>query len=182
MADLWWNSYDGSLSIYYDDADTTQWVEVVSNNNIDWSEPIHITSSVASTNQITGALLVDGGVGVGGALNAEYLGINGNSDIFAINLTTSSTSLDQVFHTLDSTTYRSAKYLIQLKSGSSYQIEELLVIHDGTSAYLTEYAVTRSGLNLSTFDADVSGGNLRLLVTPLNAVTIYKATCTGIRD
>ena len=182
LADLWWNSYDGSLSIYYDDADTTQWVEVVSNNNIDWSEPIHITSSVASTNQITGALLVDGGVGVGGALNAEYLGINGNSDIFAINLTTSSTSLDQVFHTLDSTTYRSAKYLIQLKSGSSYQIEELLVIHDGTSAYLTEYAVTRSGLNLSTFDADVSGGNLRLLVTPLNAVTIYKATCTGIRD
>jgi hypothetical protein len=182
LADLWWNSYDGSLSIYYDDADTTQWVEVVSNNNIDWSQPIHITSSVASTNQITGALLVDGGVGVGGALNAEYLGINGNSDIFAINLTTSSTSLDQVFHTLDSTTYRSAKYLIQLKSGSSYQIEELLVIHDGTSAYLTEYAVTRSGLNLSTFDADVSGGNLRLLVTPLNAVTIYKATCTGIRD
>ena len=60
--------------------------------------------------------------------------------------------------------------------------EELLIIHDGTSAYITEYAVTRSGLNLSTFDADVSGGNLRLLVTPLNAVTIYKATCTGIRD
>lgn len=182
FADLWWNSYDGSLSIYYDDVNTNQWVEVVSNNNIDWSQPVHITSSVASTNQSVGALIVDGGIGVGGAVNVEYLGINGNSDIFAIDLTTSSTTSDQIFHTLDSTTYRSAKYLIQLKSGSSYQIEELLVIHDGTSAYITEYAVTRSGLNLSTFDADVSGGNLRLLVTPLNAVTVYKATCTGIRD
>ena len=182
LADLWWNSYDGSLSIYYNDENTDQWVEVVSNNNIDWTQPIHITSAVASTTQDTGALIVDGGVGVGGAVNAEYIGINGNSDIFAIDLTTSSTSTDQIFHTLDSTTYRSAKYLIQLKSGSSYQVEELLVVHDGTSAYITEYAVTRSGLNLSTFDADVSGGNLRLLVTPLNAVTIYKATCTGIRD
>jgi hypothetical protein len=182
LADLWWNSYDGSLSIYYNDENTDQWVEVVSNNNIDFSQPIHITSAVASTTQDTGALIVDGGIGVGGAVNAEYLGINGNSDIFAIDLTTSSTSSNQIFHTLDSTTYRSAKYLIQLKSGSSYQVEELLIIHDGTSAYITEYAVTRSGLNLSTFDADVSGGNLRLLVTPLNAVTIYKATCTGIRD
>ena len=182
LADLWWNSYDGSLSIYYNDENTDQWVEVVSNNNIDWTQPIHITSAVASTTQDTGALIVDGGIGVGGAVNAEYLGINGNSDIFAIDLTTSSTSSNQIFHTLDSTTYRSAKYLIQLKSGSSYQVEELLVVHDGTSAYITEYAVTRSGLNLSTFDADVSGGNLRLLVTPLNAVTIYKATCTGIRD
>jgi len=182
LADLWWNSYDGSLSIYYNDENTDQWVEVVSNNNIDFSQPIHITSAVASTTQDTGALIVDGGIGVGGALNAEYLGINGNSDIYAIDLTTSSTSSNQIFHTLDSTTYRSAKYLIQLKSGSSYQVEELLIIHDGTSAYITEYAVTRSGLNLSTFDADVSGGNLRLLVTPLNAVTIYKATCTGIRD
>ena len=181
-ADLWWNSYDGSLSIYYDDVDTNQWVEVVSNNNIDWTQPISITSAVASTNQITGALTVTGGVGVGGAVNVEYLGINGNSDIFAIDLTTSSTSSNQIFHTLDSTTYRSAKYLIQIKSGSSYQMEELLVIHNGTSAYLTEYAVTRSGLNLSTFDADVSGGNLRLLVTPSNAITVYKATCTGIRD
>ena len=182
LADLWWNSYDGSLSIYYNDENTDQWVEVVSNNNIDFSQPIHITSAVASTTQSTGALIVDGGIGVVGAVNAEYLGINGNSDIFAIDLTTSSTSSNQIFHTLDSTTYRSAKYLIQLKSGSSYQVEELLVVHDGTSAYITEYAVTRSGLNLSTFDADVSGGNLRLLVTPLNAVTIYKATCTGIRD
>jgi hypothetical protein len=182
LADLWWNSYDGSLSIYYNDENTDQWVEVVSNNNIDWTQPIHITSAVASTSQDTGSLIVDGGIGVVGAVNAEYLGINGNSDIFAIDLTTSSTSSNQIFHTLDSTTYRSAKYLIQLKSGSSYQVEELLVVHDGTSAYITEYAVTRSGLNLSTFDADVSGGNLRLLVTPLNAVTIYKATCTGIRD
>jgi hypothetical protein len=181
-ADLWWNSYDGSLSIYYDDVDTNQWVEVVSNNNIDWSQPIHITSAAGSTNQVTGALVVDGGIGVGGAVNVDYLGINGNSDIFAIDLTTSSTSTDQVFHAIDSTTYRSAKYFIQIKSGSVYQAEEIIVLHDGTDAYLSEFALVRSGVNLSAFNADVSGGNLRLLVTPVNSVTTYKATCTGMRD
>jgi hypothetical protein len=181
-ADLWWNSYDGSLSIYYDDFDTNQWVEVVSNNNIDWSQPIHITSAAGSTNQVTGALVVDGGIGVGGAVNVDYLGINGNSDIFAIDLTTSSTSTDQVFHAIDSTTYRSAKYFIQIKSGSVYQAEEIIVLHDGTDAYLSEFALVRSGVNLSAFNADVSGGNLRLLVTPVNSVTTYKATCTGMRD
>lgn len=181
-ADLWWNSYDGSLSIYYDDIDTNQWVEVVSNNNIDWSQPIHITSSAGSTNQVTGALVVDGGIGVGGAVNVEYLGINGNSDIYAVDLTTSNNSADQVFHAIDSTTYRSAKYFIQIKSGSVYQAEEIIILHDGTNAYLSEYALVRSGVNLSAFNADVSGGNLRLLVTPVNSVTTYKATCTGMRD
>lgn len=29
-ADLWWNDNDGSLSIYYDDGNTSQWVEIIS--------------------------------------------------------------------------------------------------------------------------------------------------------
>ena len=97
-------------------------------------------------------------------------------------MTTSSTSANQVFHAIDSTIYRSAKYFIQIKSGSVYQAEEIIVVHDNTNAYLSEYALVRSGANLSTFDADVSGGNLRILVTPVNSVTTYKATCTGMRD
>ena len=70
----------------------------------------------------------------------------------------------------------------QIKSGSVYQAEEIIILHDGTNAYLSEYALVRSGVNLSAFNADVSGGNLRLLVTPVNSVTTYKATCTGMRD
>ncbi len=182
FADLWWNSYDGTLAIYYDDINTNQWVEVVSNNNIDWTQPIHITSAVASTSTTTGALIVDGGVGVAGAINAGNVGINNLTEIYSVTYTSSSTSTDQVLHTLDSTTYRSAKYFIQVKSGSEYQVEEILAVHDNTTAYLTEYAIVKSGSLLSTFDIDISGGTLRLLATPANAVTVYKVNCTGMRD
>ena len=182
FADLWWNSYDGTLAIYYDDSNTNQWVEVVSNNNIDWTQPIHITSAVASTSTTTGALIVDGGVGVAGAINAGNVGINNITEIYSVSLTTSSTSSNQVLHTLDSTTYRSAKYFIQVKSGTEYQVEEILAVHDNSTAYMTEYAIVKSGSILSTFDIDINGGNLRLLATPTNAVTVYKVNCTGMRD
>lgn len=34
QGDLWWNSEDGTLSIYYSDGDTSQWVEVGNNFNL----------------------------------------------------------------------------------------------------------------------------------------------------
>jgi hypothetical protein len=34
QGDLWWNSEDGTLSIYYSDGDTNQWVEVGNNFNL----------------------------------------------------------------------------------------------------------------------------------------------------
>jgi hypothetical protein len=46
------------------------------------------------------------------------------------------------------------------------------MIHDGTTATLTDYAVIRTGNNLVTFTADVSGGNARLLATATAGNTI----------
>ena len=46
---------------------------------------------------------------------------------------------------------------------------------------MTEYAIVNNGSILSTFDADISGGNIRLLASPTNAVTTYKIACSAIR-
>jgi hypothetical protein len=77
-------------------------------------------------------------------------------------------------------TYRSGRYTIQITQGSNYQISEILVIHNGTTTYMTEYAVLESsGSALGTFTTDISGGNARLLVTMASATS---ATFKVIRN
>ncbi len=66
-------------------------------------------------------------------------------------------------------TYRTAKYVLQVTctagtNVSSYQSSEILVIHNGTTATMAEYAVIKTGSNeLATFTVDINGGNVRLL-------------------
>ena len=94
-------------------------------------------------------------------------------------ITTSSTS--QV--TLDSfaiASYRSAKYLVQMTSGSSYHMIELSLIHDGTTVYLSQYGEVKTGSSLGTFDASISGSNLSVLFTPTNSITTAKFFATLI--
>ncbi len=62
-------------------------------------------------------------------------------------------------------TYRSARYTVQITQGTSYQVSEILVIHNGTTTYMTEFAVLEtSGTALATFTSDISGANARLIV------------------
>lgn len=89
-------------------------------------------------------------------------------------LTTSTTGANQVVDQFSVTSYRASKYVVQVTSGTAYQATELLVVHNGSSAFITEYANLLTGANLAVFDADVSGGTVRLLVTPVNAATTIK--------
>jgi hypothetical protein len=56
-----------------------------------------------------------------------------------------------------------------------------MLLHDGSDVYMTEYAMVNSGAIGSTFDGDISGGNMRFLVTPTYAETVYKIACSAIR-
>jgi hypothetical protein len=93
-------------------------------------------------------------------------------------LTTTTTTANQVLDSFPAATYRSCKYYVQITSGSEYQAFEGIVVHNGTSAFLTAFNDVRTNGNLSTIGADVSGGNVRLLVTPVNAATVFKITKT----
>ena len=92
--------------------------------------------------------------------------------------TTSSTSQTAI-NTFAAATYRSAKYNIQVVRGSSYQTSEVLVIHDGSNSYGTEYAVIKTGNSLASFDTDINSGNVRLLATPTSGdSTTFKLVTT----
>ena len=87
--------------------------------------------------------------------------------------TTSSTAQVAV-DSFSSTTYRSAKYIVQLTSSTSYHVIELLVVHNGTTPSLVQYAEAFTGSSLGTFDASITTGVLNLLCTPTNAVTTVR--------
>lgn len=183
-ADLWFNSLDGGLLVYYSDVDTNQWVEIALGSGIDLSQPVHITNTTPSTSTSTGALIVDGGVGIEGELHTSSLVINGTYDVVGVSTTLSTTTADQVIFSLDASIYRSVKFMIQISRGSDFQVQEILLLHDAIDTYLTQYAQLLSGndLILATYDADLNSGNIRLLVTPTYTNTTFKIYGTAVRD
>jgi hypothetical protein len=125
---------------------------------------ISIGQSIATTDAVTF-----------GSVNIDSLAL-----LDSATLTTSATTADQVLDSFSSSTYRTAKYLISMTSGTDYQSVEMLVVHNGTTASQTTYADVMTNTNLATFNVDISAGNVRLLTTPVNAVTAYKVTRTAI--
>jgi microcompartment protein CcmK/EutM len=85
------------------------------------------------------------------------------------------TTADQVISSVSKSTYKGVKYVIVAKHGSAgNHATEVLVTHDGTTVYMSEYATVFSGSSLFSVDADISSDNLRLLVTPSNTNTTFR--------
>jgi hypothetical protein len=85
------------------------------------------------------------------------------------------TTSNQIADSFSSFSYRTAKYLIQATSGSAYHATEVMLIHDGTDVYLSEYGtILTTAQSLMTIDADILNGNVRLLVTPALTNTTVK--------
>lgn len=88
----------------------------------------------------------------------------------------STTAADQVVDTFSATVTRTVKYIIQMTHSSGYHSSEILLVHDGSITYMTTYADIITASSLGTIDADINGGNVRLLLTPANTNTSVKLT------
>lgn len=80
----------------------------------------------------------------------------------------------------NSATYSTAKYVVQMKSGTDiHVIEALLAVDTAGNIYITEYAEVISNASLGTVSAGISGGTVSLTVTPASATsTTIKAVRT----
>ena len=130
----------------------------------------------AGTNPTTlaGYGITDAVSNTGNSLPVTY------GNISSAQLITSTTSANQIVDSFSASTYRTVKYLVQVTSSTSYQSSEIMIIHNGTTAFVSEYGIVMTNTSLASFDADVSGGNVRLLVTPTNAVTTINVVRTTI--
>jgi hypothetical protein len=156
-----------------------------------------VLSITGTANQITasastGAITLSGPQDLHSAATPTFAGVNagsGNVTAGSITLTdallgtaaaTASTSAT-VIDSWSTSTYSSAKYIVQMKKGSDIEVIEVLVTVDGSNnVYLTEYADVISNAVLGTTDADYSGGNVRLLVTGAASDTVVKVHKTYI--
>ena len=66
--------------------------------------------------------------------------------------------------------FRAARYIVAMSKGTDFHSTEIMLIHDGTTVSLTQYGVLQDA-TLATFDADISGANVRLRCTPASATT-----------
>ena len=73
--------------------------------------------------------------------------------------------------TFDINTHRTVKYIIQIQETSNnyFHSTEILLIHDGTTPYLTEYATIFSSSSLGTITANTAAGNVNILLAPTYA-------------
>lgn len=146
-------------------------VGVATDNTVSTTTGDLILDSATNTVNVTATLELDGQLVVNTNNN---INMEGRYVIDSATLTTSTTTADQVLASYSAATVRSAKFIIQIVSGTDYQVVEILAVHNGTNAFFTTYGDVRTGPNLAAFNMDINSGNFRLLTTPVNAVTTYK--------
>ena len=102
----------------------------------------------------------------------ELRTISGSGAVDSTALTT--TAINQIVNTFDSSTWTTAKYMCQVKYSTHIHATEILLMHNGVNVYITEYGTMYSGASLGTFTADLSGGLIRLKFSPVNVNTTIK--------
>tara|TARA_A100001011_G_scaffold35816_1_gene34106 strand:- start:670 stop:3525 length:2856 start_codon:yes stop_codon:yes gene_type:complete len=164
----------------------------VSSQGLTGSPNITVTDVNAVDAIISGNLSVAGTItsldqndilatGIITASSGVDLGDPGIITLSSDTLTTTSSSADTVA-SVSATVNRSATFQVQVTRGTEYHVTTINVVHDGTNAFLSEYGTIRTGSILATFDADISGGNLRLRVTPTSTTsTVFKLSKTVIK-
>ena len=184
-------TYTNAATLYIDNAPlagtnatiTNPWSLYVANGNV------RIATTTVSNSSSAGALVVSGGVGVGGNLNVGGAGsfaatgvAIGNTLISSYTSSVITTNASQNLDTFSTSTYRTARYTIQVVDGTKVHITEMTVFHDNTVVYKNEYGISSNTGELGTFDATIAAGTITLTFVPNytpTAMTI-KANRTAI--
>lgn len=103
-----------------------------------------------------------------------FLSVNSNNYISS-GLYTFTTTSQATIDSFAIATYRSGEYLIQMSDGSTNQhVTKLIVYHDGSTAYATEYGQMFNVSSLGIVTVDISAGSLRVRVTPASSSVVVK--------
>jgi hypothetical protein len=89
------------------------------------------------------------------------------------NITAPAAGTTGTLHQFAHATYRSGSYQVQITAGSIYEVLQLMVVHNGTDAFVTELGrVSTSTPTGTTFNASISGANVVISWTGAVSVTI----------
>lgn len=143
------------------------------------------TANQISATASTGAITLSGPQDLHSGATPSFSGVTVGSvtltDALLGTATATASTSATVIDSWSTSTYSSAKYIVQMKKAGDIEVIEVLVTVDGSNnVYLTEYADVISNTQLGTTDADYNGGNVRLLVTAAASDTSVKVHKTYI--
>jgi hypothetical protein len=161
--------------------------------NATFSNTIAVTGNATFSNTIavTGNATFSNTVSVTGvATFSSNAAINGSAVInstvqhFANSYTFTNSAVAANIDVTAATTYRSCEYMVQMMdttvSPNRHHITKLLVIHNGTTAYITEYGTLFTVSSLGTLDVIIGGGNIALQLTPATSNVVARFSRTSI--
>jgi hypothetical protein len=135
-------------------------------------------SSLVSDNGFMGFDVKNDGVyiltGTSSATSYNYYNTDGAFVSNIANVSVASANVATTVDSFDKSLYRSAKYTVQATHSSGYQVSEVLVIHDNTTATRTMYATMDTSANLGVTATTVSGSDVLLQYIAQNASTIVR--------
>jgi len=134
--------------------------------------------------------------------DARYVNVTGDvmtGDLTVPNLSANNVLLDEIDYTsgesstsfpfpttifeFSDSDYNSAELIITATDGSNRHITKLLIVHDGSTAYATEFGSIFTNASLAEYDVDMQSGNVVLNATAASSnATTYKIAATLIRD
>ena len=113
------------------------------------------------------------------SFRADSLGGDGNNSV-----TINGIENPTVFDTIDVSTWRTIKYLIQISHAASnyYKSSELNLVFDGTNQNITEYGtVTNAPSNIANITASLNSGTISMTVTPIVSPVTVRYYRTGLK-
>lgn len=132
-------------------------------------------STLSNSTTVAGVLTVSNNASVSGDMTIA------TQTMISSNTASLSGTTAQLVDSFSGSTYRGGKYVLSAKDegNSVYQMTEILLMHDGSSAYTTEYATLKYiANNLVSFSSNVSGSTVRLYATPTVASLTVKLSKT----
>lgn len=149
--------------------------------NATFSNTIAVTGNATFSNTITVAGVATLSSNV--ATPATLI-LNSISHQFANSFTFTNSTATSNVDTVSASLFRSYEYTVQLTDTTTspprYQLTKLLLVHDGTTPYLTEYGIIFNSSQMGLFDATIGGGNIALQLTPTSANVVVRFIRTAI--
>ena len=128
------------------------------------------TALTTANAQVTGGAItgtpISGSTGSFTVLDITSLSLTSGGAIISNETGTTFGTTPVVIDSFAIANYRTAKYVITVTNGTTYQAAEVLVIQDGTNAYTTTYSVlSTTGIAIATFSSSVVGAIINVSAT-----------------
>lgn len=175
-----------STSTFYD------WISITNQLANAMSVAVVTANSTGGLDSVTGNAQINGNLFVNTAVVGTLSGGNTSTNLpivinspinFGANITQqyansvvlSSNTANQTIDTFSTSTWRSAKYLVQISDGSNYQVTELLALQDhiNSNVVSTEYATLLTNNQVATFSVNYANNFVYLSTNPMTASNTF---------